>query len=166
MACLPPVNGTPPSDTVATTSIVLVGCTIGVSMLRVLLLMVPSLGLVNVACANAEPYPGSAATGNLSGGSDPPAGTEAVLVQVRMIVPSSQVQPVPVADCRYPVPFSRYNWTWVVPELGAVPVFRTVTFQVPLGVVDVPASFWATNGDPPSLTDMLRLTASRCTIGG
>jgi hypothetical protein len=51
------------------------------------------------------------------------------------------------------------SWTWVVPELAAVPVLRTVTVQVPLGGEVGPAFCCATNGDPPSLTDMIMSTA-------
>ena len=47
----------------------------------------------------------------------------------------------------------------MVPELAAVPVLRTVTVQVPLGGEVGPAFCCATNGDPPSLTDMIMSTA-------
>src|SRR5437667_51586 len=128
-------------------------------MARVLLLMVPSLGLVKVARAWAKPYPGSCAHGNLNGGSDPPAGTAAVLVHVPTSPLILQVQPLPPPlDTREPVAYTS-NSTWVVPELAAVPVFRTVTVHVPLGSDDGPAFCCATNGDPPSLTDMIMSTA-------
>jgi hypothetical protein len=47
----------------------------------------------------------------------------------------------------------------VVPELADVPVFRTVTVQVPLGGEVVDAFARATHGDPPSPTDMTISTA-------
>ena len=50
------------------------------------------------------------------------------------------------------------NTICVVPELAVVPVFRTVTVHVPLGVDDVRASACATHGEPPSPIDMLRST--------
>jgi hypothetical protein len=50
----------------------------GVRTFRMLLLTVPSLGLVEVACACAKPYPGLDAKGNVNGGSDPPAGMSEV----------------------------------------------------------------------------------------
>jgi hypothetical protein len=54
----------------------------------------------------------------------------------------------------------------VVPELAEVPVLRTVTVQVPLGVELVPGSCWATNGDPPSPIDMIRSTAEAAADAG
>jgi hypothetical protein len=49
---------------------------------------------------------------------------------------------------------------WVVQELALVPVFRTVTVQVPLGVEAVPRLAWATHGDPPSPSDMIMSTTA------
>jgi hypothetical protein len=54
----------------------------------------------------------------------------------------------------------------VVPELAEVPVFRTVTVQVPLGEDVDDASFCATNGDPPSLTDIIMSTAGEAVAAG
>ncbi len=54
----------------------------------------------------------------------------------------------------------------VVPELAEVPVFRTLTVQVPLGAEAVDASLWATHGDPPSLTDMIMSTADEAPDAG
>src|SRR5690242_2360816 len=61
---------------------------------------------------------------------------------------------------------ARPKSTSVVPELAAVPVLRTVTVQVPLGVDVGLASFCATNGAPPSPIDMTRSTAEEAADAG
>jgi hypothetical protein len=112
--------------------------------------------------AIAVPAPGGIAIGTDSGGSDPPAGTPAVLVQTRPRRPVSvQVQPFPLPGNKKPSPFPltlASTCTCVVPELAEVPVFRTVTVHVPLGVDVVCQSDRATHGTPPSPTDMTMST--------
>ena len=78
---------------------------------------------------------------------------------------SWQLQPDPELGRKAPLSPLAENTTCVVPELAEVPVLRTVKVQVPLGVEVVPGSCRATNGDPPSLSDMLRSTAGSSTRG-